>query len=379
MKAVIAAYARSPFHFARKGALAEVRPDTLAAQVGRRPAAAHRSRPGADRGRDPRLCLPRGARRATTWRASSACSPACRRGGRHDGQPLLRLVDAGGAHRGRADRGRHGRSLPVRRRRVDDDGAAGRLQLLAQPRTAGEHRRLHLDGRDGRERGAALEREPRATRSRWPCSRTRRPPRRASRAGWPTRSSPSAADGDVVDADGCIRPATSLEALAGLQARVPARRRGHGRHLVAADRRRRRGAGHERRLRGASTVCSRWRAIRSFATVGRRSGHHGHRPDPGHAQGPGARRARPWPTSTWSRSTRPSRRRRWPASATWGSTRRRVNLDGGGIAIGHPLGATGARITGKAASLLVRERGRYALATQCIGGGQGIATVLERV
>ncbi len=55
----------------------------------------------------------------------------------------------------------------------------------------------------------------------------------------------------------------------------------------------------------------------------------------------------------------------------------KVNLDGGAIAIGHPLGATGARIVGKAASLLKREGGRYALATQCIGGGQGIATVLE--
>jgi acetyl-CoA acyltransferase len=55
----------------------------------------------------------------------------------------------------------------------------------------------------------------------------------------------------------------------------------------------------------------------------------------------------------------------------------KINMDGGGIALGHPLGATGARITGKAASLLHREKGRYALATQCIGGGQGIATVLE--
>jgi acetyl-CoA acyltransferase len=55
-----------------------------------------------------------------------------------------------------------------------------------------------------------------------------------------------------------------------------------------------------------------------------------------------------------------------------------INLDGGAIAIGHPLGATGARIVGKAAALLEREGGRYALATQCIGGGQGIATVLER-
>jgi acetyl-CoA acyltransferase len=62
-----------------------------------------------------------------------------------------------------------------------------------------------------------------------------------------------------------------------------------------------------------------------------------------------------------------------------GIDEKKVNLDGGAIALGHPLGATGARITGKAASLLAREGKRYALATQCIGGGQGIATVLERV
>ena len=57
----------------------------------------------------------------------------------------------------------------------------------------------------------------------------------------------------------------------------------------------------------------------------------------------------------------------------------KVNVDGGAIAIGHPLGATGARITGKAAQILKREGGRYALSTQCIGGGQGIATVMETV
>ena len=55
----------------------------------------------------------------------------------------------------------------------------------------------------------------------------------------------------------------------------------------------------------------------------------------------------------------------------------RVNLDGGAIALGHPLGATGARITGKAAQLLKLENKTLALATQCIGGGQGIATILE--
>jgi len=57
----------------------------------------------------------------------------------------------------------------------------------------------------------------------------------------------------------------------------------------------------------------------------------------------------------------------------------KLNLDGGAIALGHPLGATGARIVGKAASLLQRQQKKYALATQCIGGGQGIATILEAI
>lgn len=57
----------------------------------------------------------------------------------------------------------------------------------------------------------------------------------------------------------------------------------------------------------------------------------------------------------------------------------KVNLDGGAIALGHPLGTSGARITGKAASLLKREGKKYALVTMCIGGGQGVATVLEAI
>jgi acetyl-CoA acyltransferase len=55
----------------------------------------------------------------------------------------------------------------------------------------------------------------------------------------------------------------------------------------------------------------------------------------------------------------------------------KTNIEGGAIAIGHPLGASGARITGKAAWLLKREKKKYALASMCIGGGQGIATILE--
>ena len=62
-----------------------------------------------------------------------------------------------------------------------------------------------------------------------------------------------------------------------------------------------------------------------------------------------------------------------------GMDEKKINLDGGAIALGHPLGATGARIVGKAASLLQREGKKYALATQCIGGGQGIATIVEAI
>ncbi len=57
----------------------------------------------------------------------------------------------------------------------------------------------------------------------------------------------------------------------------------------------------------------------------------------------------------------------------------KTNLDGGATAMGHPLGATGARITGKAAQILKREGKKFALSSQCIGGGQGITTILEAV
>jgi len=62
-----------------------------------------------------------------------------------------------------------------------------------------------------------------------------------------------------------------------------------------------------------------------------------------------------------------------------GMDQTKLNLDGGAIALGHPLGASGARITGKLASLLQREKKKLGLATMCIGGGQGTAIILESV
>ena len=57
----------------------------------------------------------------------------------------------------------------------------------------------------------------------------------------------------------------------------------------------------------------------------------------------------------------------------------RVNINGGAIALGHPLGASGARLVTTAVNQLHKSKGRYALCTMCIGVGQGIAVIVERV
>jgi acetyl-CoA C-acetyltransferase len=57
----------------------------------------------------------------------------------------------------------------------------------------------------------------------------------------------------------------------------------------------------------------------------------------------------------------------------------KVNINGGGIALGHPLGATGAMLIGMALDELERSDTRYGLVTMCIGLGMGIATIIERV
>jgi acetyl-CoA C-acetyltransferase len=56
----------------------------------------------------------------------------------------------------------------------------------------------------------------------------------------------------------------------------------------------------------------------------------------------------------------------------------RVNVMGGGTAIGHPLGATGIRLTGTLARILAEKGGRYGCSNACVGGGQGVATIIER-
>jgi acetyl-CoA C-acetyltransferase len=57
----------------------------------------------------------------------------------------------------------------------------------------------------------------------------------------------------------------------------------------------------------------------------------------------------------------------------------KVNVNGGAIAMGHPLGATGAMLVGTVVDELERRQARRALVTLCIGGGMGVATIIERV
>jgi acetyl-CoA C-acetyltransferase len=56
----------------------------------------------------------------------------------------------------------------------------------------------------------------------------------------------------------------------------------------------------------------------------------------------------------------------------------KVNIKGGALAIGHPLGASGSRLIGTLARILNMEKGKYGLATLCCGGGQGVATIIKR-
>ena len=67
--------------------------------------------------------------------------------------------------------------------------------------------------------------------------------------------------------------------------------------------------------------------------------------------------------------------REWKVDAT----DERLNPNGSGISLGHPVGATGARILATMAYELQRRESRYALETMCIGGGQGLAAIFERV
>ncbi|MDN5504097.1 MAG: thiolase family protein [Comamonas sp.] len=376
MKAVIAAYARSPFHFARKGRLAEVRPDTLAAQVVQGllkrsdldPALLEDvilgcAYPEASQGNNlARIVgllagLPETVGGMTVNRFCSSSMQAVHiaaaqiEAGMGDaflcvGVESMTMVPQGGFNFS---------PNPLLQANTDayismGETAENVAQRWGVNRADQELLALqsHLKAAAARDQGLLVDEIVPILLP----------------------------DGELLDADGCIRPATTLEALAGLK---PAFRPdgvvtagtsspltdGAAAVLVTRD---------DFAERHGLQALAR---IRSFATVG---------VDPaimGIGPIPAARKALARAGLTVADLDVVEINEAFSSQALacirdLGLDMSTVNIDGGGLAIGHPLGATGARITGKAAALLARQQGRYALATQCIGGGQGIATVLER-
>lgn len=377
MKAVIAAYARSPFHFARKGRLAEVRPDTLAAQVVQGllqrtsldPALLEDvilgcAYPEAAQGNNlARIVgllagLPEAVGGMTVNRFCGSSMQAVHiaaaqiEAGMGDaflcvGVESMTMVPQGGFNFS---------PNPELKANTDAYISMGETAENVAQRWSVSRSDQELLALQSHQKAAAAREQGRLSGEIVPI---RLP------------------DGEVVDVDGCIRPATALEALAGLK---PVFRPdgvvtagtsspltdGAAAVLVTSD------AFAERH--GLQALAR----IRSFATVG---------VDPaimGIGPIPATRKALARAGLTVADLDVVEINEAFSSQALacirdLGLEMATVNIDGGGLAIGHPLGATGARITGKAASLLVRQRGRYALATQCIGGGQGIATILERV
>jgi acetyl-CoA acyltransferase len=377
MKAVIAAYARSPFHFAKKGALAGVRPDTMAAQVvkglfQRNPI-------------DPTLL--------------EDVILGCAYPEASQGNNLARIVgllaglpqEVGGTtvnrFCGSSMQAIHMAASQIEAGMGDTFLCVGVESMTMVPQggsnfSPNPELRAHSDAYISmgetaenvaeRYRVSRADQEAMAVESHQKAARAREEGRLKDEI---VPIQPES--GDAVAIDGCIRPNTSLEALAALR---PAFRPdgvvtagtsspltdGASAVLVTSD---------EFAARHNLSPSAR---ITSFASVGCDPAIMGIGPIP---------------------ATRKALRRAGLEIADLdvvelneafasqalacirelGLDPTTVNLDGGGMAIGHPLGATGARLVGKGASLLAREKGRYALATQCIGGGQGIATILEAV
>jgi len=377
MKAVISAYARSPFHFAKKGALAEVRPDTLAAGVVR----------GLLQRTDLDPALLEDIVLGCAYPEASQGNNLARIVGLLAGLPH----EVGGMTVNRFC-GSSMQAVHIAAAQIEAGMGEAFLCVGVESMTmvpqGGFNFSPNPELKESTDAYISMGETAENVAQRWNVSRADQEAfaveshRKAAAARAEGRLAGEIvpvrlASGDVIDADGCIRPSTSPEALAGLK---PAFRPdgvvtagtsspltdGAAVVLVTSD------------AFAAKHNLQPLARIRSFATVG---------VDPaimGIGPIPATRKALARAGLSAADLDVIELNEAFSSQALacirdLSLDPAKVNLDGGGLAIGHPLGATGARITGKAAALLAREKGRYALATQCIGGGQGIATILERV
>ena len=374
---VIAGYARSPFHFAHKGLLAKVRPDDLAAQVVR--GLIDRTGVNVDDIEDLILgcAFPEGEQglnmaRLVVLMAGLPISVAGTTINRFCGSSMQSIHNAAGAIQMNAgevficagvesmSRVTMGGFNPMPNPALLESNPAAYISMGETAENVGKEFNI---GREEQEQFAVLSQQKAAD---------------AQSLGKLEREIvPIQMNGLTVDTDGCLRPGTSAEDLAGLK--------------LAFDENGSVTAGTSSPLTdgaAATLVCSETYAqenglepiarIKSIAVSGCKPETMGLGPI--FASRKALARAELSADAIDVVEINEAFATQSIASVRdLGLDIDKVNIDGGAIAIGHPLGATGARITGKAAQLLKREGGRYALSTQCIGGGQGIATVLETV
>jgi acetyl-CoA acyltransferase len=377
MKAVISAYARSPFHFAKKGALAEVRPDTLAAGVVR----------GLLQRTDLDPALLEDIILGCAYPEASQGNNVARIVGLLAGLPH----EVGGMTVNRFC-GSSMQAVHIAAAQIEAGMGEAFLCVGVESMTMVPQGGFNFSPSPellaNSDAYISMGETAENVAQRWNVSRADQEAfaveshRKATAARAEGRLAGEIvpvrlASGDVIDADGCIRPTTTAEALAGLK---PAFRPdgvvtagtsspltdGAAVVLVTSD------------AFAAKHGLQMLARIRSFATVGVDPAVMGIGPIPATRKALARAGLRAADLDVIEINEAFSSQA-LACIRDLGLDPAKINLDGGGLAIGHPLGATGARITGKAASLLAREKGRYALATQCIGGGQGIATILERV
>jgi len=374
---VIAGYARSPFHFAHKGLLAKVRPDDLAAQVVR--GLIDRTGVNVDDIEDLILgcAFPEGEQglnmaRLVVLMAGLPISVAGTTINRFCGSSMQSIHNAAGAIQMNAgevficagvesmSRVTMGGFNPMPNPALLESNPAAYISMGETAENVGKEFNI---GREEQEQFAVLSQQKAADAQ--------------SQGKLEQEIVPIQMNGLTVDTDGCLRPGTSAEDLAGLK--------------LAFDENGSVTAGTSSPLTdgaAATLVCSEAYAqenglepivrIKSIAVSGCKPETMGLGPI--FASRKALARAELSADAIDVVEINEAFATQSIASVRdLGLDIDKVNIDGGAIAIGHPLGATGARITGKAAQILKREGGRYALSTQCIGGGQGIATVMETV
>ena len=374
---VIAGYARSPFHFANKGLLAKVRPDDLAAQVVR--GLVDRTGVNVDDIEDLILgcAFPEGEQgfnmaRLVVLMAGLPINVAGTTVNRFCGSSMQSIHNAAGAIQMNAgevficagvesmSRVTMGGFNPMPNPALLESNPAAYMSMGETAENVGKEYNI---GREEQEQFAVLSQQKAADAQ--------------SLGKLEKEIVPIQMNGLTVDTDGCLRPGTSTEDLAGLK--------------LAFDENGSVTAGTSSPLTdgaAATLVCSETYAqengleplarIRSIAVSGCKPETMGLGPI--FASRKALARAELTADNIDVVEINEAFATQSIASVRdLGLDIDKVNIDGGAIAIGHPLGATGARITGKAAQILKREGGRYALSTQCIGGGQGIATVMETV